>query len=343
MHLPAFRFACIPLVLATGLTGALAANKPDPGSPIIKVADHHMTHARHGAAVAAQGDYIYIFGGSCGGEPVYEAERLNIHTGKVELLTPRFLARRYHNVIEHEGKFHIFSGQSDQRQARNMHETTIEVYDPVTNEVTQRGEMPDPRIDASVAKVGHEVMIIGGSRHRQAGAYAQTNETTFYDPATGAWRPGPPMPTPRESQAVAVGQFVIVPGGHARRNRLKTVEMFVPQEQGWKKLPDLGMPISGHSAAYLGRWIFLFGDYQESDLVLAYELNTRKTIRIKPDFADVRASAAVTHGDRIYVIGGASENSGQAGGGRNYNMAFSRTSERELIQVFALNPDFTGK
>lgn len=342
MHLPVTRVACISLILATVLTGALAANKADPGSPIIKVADHHMTHARHGAAAAALGDYIYIFGGSCGGEPVYEAERLDLRTGKVELLSPRFLARRYHNVIEHDGKFHIFSGQSD-RKTRNMHEPAIEVYDPVTNKITLRGEMPDPRIDATVAKVGHEIMVIGGSRHRQAGAYAQTNETAFYDPATGAWRPGPPMPTPRESQAVVVGQFVIVSGGHARRNRLKAVEMFVPQEQVWKKLPDLGMAVSGHAAAYLGRWIFLFGDHQESDLVLAYELSTRKTTRIKPDFADVRASTAVTHGDRIYLIGGASENSGQAGGGRNYNLAFARSSERELIQVFALNPDFTGK
>jgi hypothetical protein len=322
---------CWLLLSLTGLTAAAIAND----GPLQKVAEYRLHQARVGAAVAALGDHLYVFGGSGGSAAVYQAERMDLRTGEVELLSPRFVARRFHNVIEHEGKFWIFGGQSYQRPA-TPHEAAAEIYDPVTNTVTRAADCPDPRSKAGAVKLGEEAFVIGGTRHRNSGSYAQTNTSLLLDLRTGNWREGLPMPTPREAPAVAVGPFVLVAGGYASKNKHDAVEMFVPGEQAWKKLPKLNRTISAHSAAVLGRWLFLFGDFSDGRVVLSYDLPTRETRRIDSGFTATQFSTALTYGDRIYVVGGAGEDFGQAGGGRARNLAQSGGSERNLVQVFAL-------
>lgn len=324
----------LAVLLATALGSAARA---DDG-PLEKVADYKLHQARLGAAAAVLGDHLYIFGGSGGGAPIYHAERVDLRTGQSELLGARFIARRFHNAVEHDGRFWIFGGQGYDRQDR-MHEPAVEIYDPATNTVTRAPDCPDPRGKAGAVKLGPEVMVIGGTRHTKGGAYSQTNTTLILDLASGAWREGLPMPTPREAPAVAVGPFILVPGGYSRGNKHDAVEMFVPAEEGWKKLPKLGQAISAHSAAVLGRWLFLFGDYNDSTTVLSYELPTRKTARLKPGFTGTQFSTALAHGDRLYVVGGQAQDSGRAGGLSARNAAQSGGSERDLVQVFALRPD----
>lgn len=313
----------------------------DSEGPLEKVADWKMHHARLGAAAAVLGDHLYVFGGSGGAAPIHQAERVDLRTGQSELLTARFLARRFHQVVEHEGKFWILGGQSYGR-GDTMHEPAVEIYDPATNTVTRADDWPDPRGRAGAVKLGTDVLVIGGSRHVRSGAYTQTNTVQILDLTTGTWREGPPMPTPREAPAVLVGQFALVAGGYSRGNKHDAVEMFVPAEQGWKKLPKLGRTISAHSAAVLGRWLFLFGDFDDGSTVLAYELPTRQTTRIKPGFVETRQTTAITVGDRIYVIGGSALDTGYAGGlgslRENRNFARVSGTERDLIQVFALRP-----
>lgn len=337
-----FRFRRPSLILACfvlGFPGLRAAEKADPGSPLVKVAEYHMHLARRGAAVAALGDYLYIFGGY-GGATIYQAERLNVVTGQVELLPAKFQQRVFHSAVEHNGKFHLFGGWGRPRPAQ-PHEETVEIYDPATNEVTVAGKAPNPRAAAGMVKMGHQVLVVGGVRANKAGTYSQTNLAEIYDLNTGTWSDGPAMPTVRAAPAVAVGQFILVPGGYVSGTALKTVEIFVPSEQGWKKLPDLGVGVQSHSAAFLGQWVFLFGDQRETDQMVAYELKTRKTLRLKPGTAHMRYSAAITHGDRIYVVGGAAADSFANNGKLLFDNRVG--GETDLIQVFALNPDYQGK
>jgi hypothetical protein len=322
--------------------GASAFAQKNTDSPLVKVADHPMLHARLGAAVVHSGDFLYIFGGSGGGAPIYKAERFDLRTGKSEELPGDFLARRFHSAAEHDGKFYLFGGEGYLLPGR-AHEAKIEIYDPETGTVTIAGEMPRPRAKAATVQLGHEVWLIGGDKAKDGRSMAQTNEVEIFDLATRQWRPGPPMPTPRATAAVLVGSFILVPGGYASRITHDEVEMYVPQEQGWKRLPALSETISACSAATLGRWMFLFGDFENTDRVLAYELPTRKTTRIKPGYTDARGTAAVSTADRIYVVGGAGRDSGMLGSSRGVNQAVTRGTERALIQEFKLNPDFAGK
>jgi hypothetical protein len=333
------RFALIILACAT-LPQIAAAQAPET-PPLNKVAEYRLKFARMGAALAPLGDHLYIFGGSGGSEPIYQAERLNLATGESELLPARFLSRRFHDVVEHEGKFYLFGGQGYALPSELL-EQRLEVYDPATQTVTLLDDVPEPRQHAGAVKIGTDVYIIGGGRHRANGSYSQTNAVQIYDLTTGKWRAGPAMPTPRECDAVAVGQFVLVAGGYASRNKQDAVEMFVPAEQGWKRLPKLGQPISAHASAVLGRWLFLFGDFDDGSTLLAYDLPTRKTTRLKTNFTETRFPSAITVGDRIYIVGGAALDTGYAGGQgivrQNRNFARADGTERDLVQVFALAP-----
>lgn len=334
-------FSLRPLAAAVSLLLALCAPlgwAQQNDSPLVKIADHPLLQARLGAAAVLSGDHIYIFGGSGGGAPLYKGERFNIRTGASEELPGTFLARRFHNVVEHEGKFYLVGGEGYALPGR-AHEAQIEVYDPVAGTVTLAGKMPRPRAKAAGIKLGREFWLIGGDKAREGRSMAQTNEVEILDLATGEWRPGPPMPTPRATSAARVGDFIVVPGGYASRTGRDEVEMYVPQEQGWKRLPRLGETISAHATAQLGRWLFLFGDFELTDRVLAYELPTRKTTVIKPGYTDARGTVAIATADRIYVIGGMGDFS-NIGSSRVTNQAVTRGTERALIQEFALNPQF---
>jgi len=319
---------------------ALPAQVEPAPPPLRKIAEYKMARARLGAAAVALGNHLYIFGGSGGRESIYQAERIDLATGETELLPHRFLSRRFHNVAEHDGKIYLIGGQTFDRVDRPL-ETRVEVFDPAADTVTVLGENSDPRRLAGVVKLGHELWIIGGSRWRSSGVFTHTNEVLIFDLVQHTWKKGPPMPTPRmASGAVLVGQFVLVPGGYATRSKQKAVEMFVPQENVWKRLPELGEAVAGHSAAVLGKWLFLFGDLDDRGRVLAYDLTTRKTNVIKTNFTETRFSTALTVGDRIYVIGGEAFDAGFAGGQGvlrdNRNFARADGTERELVQVFEL-------
>lgn len=322
------------------------AHAADTKSPLVKVADIPMQRARMGAAIAPLGDYLYIFGGSgsIGTAPVQDAERLDLRTGKTEKIDGTFFARRQHGVFEHDGKFYLLGGEAYTLTER-PHADTIEVYDPATGKVTTAGKMPRPRARFGTVKIGNEGWLIGGTKHKNGRYYAQTNEVEILDLPTLTWRPGPPMPTPRDAPVVVVGAFALVPGGYSSKIAMDEVEMWVPAEQVWKRLPKLGQTVSTHSAAFLGRWVFLFGDYEVGEQVLAYELSTRKTTKISPGFLNTRRSAAIALGNRIYVVGGEAVDAGPAGGrngGGVWNVGGTAYtgSERAVIQVFELNPDY---
>ncbi|MBI5422548.1 MAG: hypothetical protein HZA32_00580 [Opitutae bacterium] len=340
---PSFRSCLLRIIVAASalLTVAQAA---DSKSPLVKVADIPMQRARVGAAIAPLGDYLYIFGGSGGGAPIYDAERLDLRTGKTEKIDGTFLARRYHGAFEYQGKFYLVGGDGYALPGRS-HEDNVEVYDPATGKVSLIEKMPRPRARFGVVKIGNEAWLVGGTKHKEGRSYSQTNEVEIFDLAKLEWRKGPPMPTPRDAPVVVVGAFAVVAGGYASGTTLDEVEMWVPTEQVWKHLPKLGQPVSSHSAAFLGRWLFLFGSHDVGDQVLAYELSTRKTTKISPGFLNTRRSIAITLGDRIYVVGGEAVDTGPAGGRNGGHVANSGNttyagSERATIQVFELNPDY---
>jgi N-acetylneuraminic acid mutarotase len=108
---------------------------------------------------------------------------------------------------------------------------------------------------------------------------------------------------------VVNGEIIVTGGYHAPMASVgvKTVECFDPGRNQWLSLPDLGRPVSAHSAAVLGNYLFLFGNYDPADQILAYDLATHASTVIKNGFTPASQSAAVALDGMIYVVGGTSD------------------------------------
>jgi len=319
----AFHLGLFALALFT--VSAAASTPPPEEAPLVKVGEYHLKYARQGAVAVVLGESIYVFGGNAGGAITF-VERFNTRTFEVEALTDHLQPRRYHSVLEHNGKFFLFGGEGYGLPGNPL-EYAVEIYDPATDQISSGPSMPVPRSGMAAVKLGNLAYFFGGSKLKGVNR-AQTNDTDVFDFTTGKWGHGVPMPTPRESQAVVVGDFILVPGGYRSPRGVANVEMFVPQENVWKALPPLFRRTSAHSLVFFGDKLFLFGDFDDLDSVLSYNLRTRQSQKFNMGFKGGRHTSAVVCGDRIYVVGG--------------NRTTESGAELDLIQVFAANPKYPG-
>lgn len=111
---------------------------------------------------------------------------------------------------------------------------SAEILDPGTGRFAPTGSMATPRVKQAAALLPDErVLVIGGSDRR--GYAARFASTELYDPATGAFTPGPDMRWGRhkirDAVAVLPSGDVVVAGG-ARRPEVYDHErgVFVPVE-----------------------------------------------------------------------------------------------------------------
>lgn len=322
---------CVAGLVASSLT----AGAKEPAPPLlVKVAELKMLHPRVGAAVVAKDDYLYIIGGSDGHGRAVSAgramqrrhpedalmrtrdpgiewpqyptviERLDLRTGVSTRFATLRRPRVAHRAVAVDGKAYILGGYSPEERD-DLLEKSVEILDFETGEITSGpGDMPDPRLSFGCVHLQGAIYVIGGQRLRGQDV-ENTNTVQVLDLPSGQWSDGLPMPTPRQCEAVVVdGGFIVALGGYNGKRALTAVEVFDPRNQAWRTLPALSRVTSGHSAVFLGHQIFLFGDYQETMSVLAYDL-FQKTSQVSR-LGDIigRHTAAVVHRNRLYVVGG---------------------------------------
>lgn len=321
--------------------------------PLVKVADYTLQESRVGAAAVVRGDYLYVIGGSDGREPTRSAartmqlrnpedagwrtrnpggdparildsiERVDLRTGEVQLFGRLRHGRVEHNAVAIDGVAWVIGGRSVEA-GDALFDKSIEVVDLETGEVRDGpADLPDPRMRFGCVELAGEVYVIGGMRLKGA-TPVNTNTVQVLNVQTGRWSDGLPMPTPRQCDATVVdGGFIVVPGGFNGKRGLTEVEVYDPRNRAWRTLPPLSRMTSAHSVAFLGRYLFLFGDYQEPGTALVYDLVQKQSQRVELKPSIGRHSTAVAHGRRLYVIGGKEPGAPEA-------------SNR--IQVFELTP-----
>jgi len=202
-------------------------------------------------------------------------------------------------------------------------QTRVEVFNPEALTLAPLFSMPFARAGMAATVIGHAAYFAGGTEFGRVSP-GQSPRNDVYDFTTGEWSTALAMLHPRECPAVTVDRLMVVAGGRQNDRGLTAVEIFDPGARAWKFLPALPRPVAGHSLARLGRWLFLFGGYDSPGRVIAYDLVHRTAEEFNAGLSPATHSTAVTHGDRIYIIGG---------------KPHSEENELDLIQVFALNPD----
>ena len=299
-----------------------------PPMPLSKVGDFHLKTGRFGAVAVAQGDYVYVIGGQNTGGILSDIERFDVRSHEVTRLTNNLTPRYHHGAALIGGKIYVFGGHGYSLPGGNPFEATMDIYDLESGKISHGAPMPTPRGYFATASLDQKIYVIGGT-YGEPATLRQTNRTEIYDPATNTWSEGVPMPTVRECVAATANGCIIVAGGYHKPMTsagLKAVECFVPNKNQWLSLPDLDRAVSANSAAVLDNYLFLFGNYDPADEILAYNLTTRTSTVFKAGFTEASQSTAVALNGLIYVIGGT------GGGGRQR----SARDAMDNIQVFAL-------
>lgn len=186
---------------------------------------------------------------------------------------------------------------------RIYYESTVEIIDLATGQVTAGPRMPVAKAFFGCVAVDGRILVIGGQKEKGGQAFF-TNTTEIFDPRTGQWSKGINMPTPRRCTAAVVDEFVIVIGGYSGREALKTVEMFSPRERVWHQLPPVVEGVSPSAAVWLGSYIFFFGDHRAPNRQLVYDLKRKKLAPYPLPLPYSELASAIAHDGKIYLVGG---------------------------------------
>lgn len=304
--------------------------------PIIKHAEHPMIEPRFGAAAVAEGDFLYVIGGSNSeGTRLDTIERIDLRTGQANLWARLKIARRHHRAVILAGKIYVLGGTSGAvapedplseelsdyggdeapvgyqppppaiRATGYQHESTVEIIDLATGRTSFGPAMPFAKALFGCAVVNGRILVIGGQK-RKGDAIFLTNTTEVFDPEAGTWCAGVNMPTARRGTACMVDGFVLFLGGFGGNRLLRTVEVFNPWDGSWKRLQDLAEPLNPSAMVWSGAYLLLFGDQNARHRQLAYDLRTKQLASYPLPLPDADFAAALMHRGKIYVVGGAS-------------------------------------
>jgi N-acetylneuraminic acid mutarotase len=202
------------------------------------------------------------------------------------------------------GKLYVLSGTS------NANSPTYE-YDPATDKWTAKAPIPQGCFWASAQAVDGKIYVMGG-RHPSP----PQNYNYIYDPVEDKWTKGADLLTPRSyHNAVQLNGKIYIMGG---QNGDGTTEWYFdeynPAEDKWKReaqLPHSGAWYCG-AAALDGKIYRIAGG--GSSLTLAkdwfdmYDPETDKWTELPPFRIKLHAPAAVTYKDKIYLMGGYTNN-----------------------------------
>lgn len=126
--------------------------------------------------------------------------------------------------------------------------SAFEVYDPATDRWEKLPDLPTQRNHLAMVALNGKIIVAGG--RFQPGAMAErTDVVEIYDPATGQWSRGAPLPAPRGGITGAVlNGCLFVFGGEGEPNHVMgltpTTYGYDPRTDQWTRLPD--MPIGVH-------------------------------------------------------------------------------------------------
>jgi serine/threonine protein kinase/N-acetylneuraminic acid mutarotase len=185
----------------------------------------------------------------------------------------------------------------------NANVATDKVWRVVNSRWTELPPLLEPRAAAAAAVVGDRIIVTGGVN----AAGELLNSTEVFDGVS--WKPGAPIPTPRQMLGAASdGKVVYALGGSTGTADLATVESYDPVANTWTNLPELPGRRSDFGVASADGRLVVVGGVSAGQVlksVVAFDLTTQSWNGL-PDMATPRHGMAVAGvGKTVYAIGGA--------------------------------------
>lgn len=119
--------------------------------------------------------------------------------------------------------------------------------------------VPGPgRLAGTAQVVGQRVFVFGGYTVARDGSERSLPHVEVYDPRTGSWTRGAPMPVPVDDAVSGVWRdslIYLVSGWHDRDN-VSNVQIYDPANDAWQQAtPIPGRPVFGHTGGISGNTI----------------------------------------------------------------------------------------
>lgn len=275
--------------------------------PLVRIAEHPVVEPRFGAAVVADGDYLYLIGGSNSeGTRLDSIERLDLRTGQSIEWAKLAIARRHHRAVVAGGKIHVLGGTSGRSPIENpLSEELSDFFGDDLPAAFATGADPAPRI------LGRPPDVLNAPKHAPHFAtlfYEATMEVI--DLQSRKVTLGPRMPVAKALFGCVVvdGKILVIGGQKQKVGTIfctNTVELFDLGTQQWSA--GINMPTARRcTAALVDGFVVVVGGYTGSRPLTTVEVfNPREQVwRLHPPLSEtVNPSATVWVGNYLFLFG----------------------------------------
>lgn len=264
-----------------------------PPAPVVG----QLQRPRAGAAAVVVGGQIYVVGGLTRNEVTPSIERIDPQTGGGVIFDPN-IKSRYDACAESYGPFIFLFGGFDETDRRTH---KVERFDTRTREIERMVPLPVLRMRASSAVVGNQIYLVGGTDENDKSCA----DLWIYSIRENAWRAGAPMPTPRTCDLIARGNTLYAVGGLADKGASRDFVAYDIATNGWRALPPLPFALRAHRGALINDTMWFFGDYQQLDLVCAYDFGAGEWRRIENSgYTPRRYATVIAANGLVWIFGG---------------------------------------
>lgn len=220
-------------------------------------------------------------------------------------LAPAMTARQEVAVAALNGKLYLIGGISG-----NAILSSVEQYDPATNQWTLVAPLPRPRHHAAAASDGAAIYVVGGY---ESLTFDPQSSVYRYDPGTNRWTEVAPLPAARGALAAAAIDGMIYAVGGVPGNRDLTV--YDPAGNLWRTLSSMPTGREHLAAAGASGMLYVAGGrlagnsaaFERYDPITA----TWTSLAPLPTARSGLAAAAID--GRVYVFGGEGNASNSTG------------------------------
>jgi N-acetylneuraminic acid mutarotase len=266
-----------------------------------------------GASIASIGNKIYTaFGYDAGNSRKMRIYDIDKDTWSMGAMAPPGYESAEGVGLAHDGKFYSVGGRSIAGDGQELL-----MYDPVLDSWTVLPSMTYGRQGLAAVVVGDYIYAIGG--RTDGGPFATSAPMAWvekYDIFNGTWTTVASLPVGRSDlAAAAVGGKIYIFGGYDGTNVLNSVMMYNPETDTWTggfaPVPTLRGALYGVGTK--GNKVYVIGGWDNQDPFSAVIGATVEAYKVSQDTWETGLTPMITpraetgcisHGGRIYVIGG---------------------------------------
>ncbi|RMD48379.1 MAG: T9SS C-terminal target domain-containing protein [Ignavibacteria bacterium] len=215
--------------------------------------------------------------------------------------------RDYVNAHYYNGKIFVMGGDG-----WPVSDSTVEIIDVNSLEVTCGENFPDPRAQAGSVFYDGKIYIFGGSEYDYNTATLTYKPSLYiYDCDNNSWSQGSDFPFAGVIyRAVEHNGMIYVFGGFDGSTS-DLIYVYNIATDTWMQKGTTPSQVSSQSMVVYNDDIFIIGDYAEENRLWKYNITSEEWTSYSSNMIGRRHASSVIMNDRLYVIGGVAQNDGE--------------------------------